>query len=279
MKLLVTSDWHFRFDNPSCRTDNFFETQKSIINSIFDKAKETQFHIVIAGDIFHVARPQNAQILEKFLIEKFLNYPEISFIAGNHDLIYHNKQNMETCSIGVLQHFNNKLPNIDYFDFGDEIIEKNKIAVMHMYIHNDTISYVKNGIEYDTLLDKYNYNLIITGDNHQSFVKKHKNKLLINPGCISKQNIDMKNEKLYYYIVDTDSLEYERFEILDNAFIKEKHIPNIVDNDFSNVIQILNKEVNIDLDFKKNLENVFQMSNTKKEVIDIINRSFYDLSD
>ena len=70
MKLLFLSDLHFRSDSPICRLDNFSKVQEDTIDQIYDIAEKNNAKIIIAGDIFHKAKPENAQYLETYLIRK-----------------------------------------------------------------------------------------------------------------------------------------------------------------------------------------------------------------
>jgi len=153
-KLLLTSDWHIRYNNPICRIDNFFETQKKVLEQVSEIAKGNNAEIIIAGDIFNKAKPENSQELEILLYDIFKD-DYIYFIAGQHDLLFHKIENMDKGSIGVLRNYSNWDNNsigFNHFNYNQEIKDnleedKIKICILHKYIAEKELPFfIKNGL-------------------------------------------------------------------------------------------------------------------------------------
>ena len=97
---LFTSDWHLRDSVPVCRTDDFINVQWEKVEFILQYAKDNDLIILHAGDIFDKAKSSPA--VEAKLIHLLETYSiQFCCVAGNHDLLWHNKN--QVCSIDVLR--------------------------------------------------------------------------------------------------------------------------------------------------------------------------------
>jgi len=170
MKLVFTSDWHIRSDQPICRSDNFWDIQEKTLKQINEIASKNNASIINAGDIFHRSNPKKSQELEILLSVIFKNM--IYYIAGNHDLKNGSIDNFEKGSIGVLNsfpkwfHYNfiyTSLINILFFDYGIDLtnnFNENIMCVFHQYCELEKLpNYIENGITAKELLNKYNYDV------------------------------------------------------------------------------------------------------------------------
>jgi hypothetical protein len=141
------------------------------------------------------------------------------------------------------------------------------------------------------LLKKYNYDLIVSGDNHNHFIMHSGigssigKKLLINCGSLLRTRIDQEDHKPCVYIYNTDPKEGE--PIIEQVYL-------IVD-DFENVIRIEEAKkikaeserlkdfvdaLTVDtqltgINYKRNIKNV--LTEATKEQIDPLTRDFIDL--
>lgn len=299
-KILLTADWHIRADNPICRLDNFLQTQEKIlqeINNICIKNKVES--MIIAGDIFHKARPEKSQELENLLFNSFINNPvmdEINYIAGNHDLIFHSMENFKKGSISVLSNFSNwnltpvsySCDTIFYFlNFGEEDYTKNNqdfnVLVLHKYCDMVLPDCINNGISADYLIESYpDIDLFVVGDNHKSFLYetkvKGKLKRVLNCGCISRQNVNEKDYKNKVFILDTDDLTIQEIELQsdkENAIFSEEHIllQKNKENRINDFVNKLKEEVNINLSFEDNLEWYCEKNKISEDI-----KKFIDIS-
>jgi predicted phosphodiesterase len=207
MKFLVTSDTHFRDDRPRCRVDNFFETQQKKLQWLIEQVNAHQCPLFIAGDIMDSGSA--SQKLENMLIKEFKksNYP-IYTIAGNHDVHYHSLKHLHSSTYwvlhqaGAIQHAD-ELPGVTAYNYGEEIEDGTGILMMHALVFENTPPpYLHNAYKALDLLDKYNYDFILSGDNHQSFCVEHKGKILINGGGLFRTEYTQKYTTPYIYLYD-----------------------------------------------------------------------------
>ena len=282
MKILFTADWHFRADTPICRKDDFFNTQKNTIVEIYDIAEAESAGVIIVGDIFDKAKPDDSQILESFLIDQFNRAPT-KLIAGNHDLLYHKIENKHKGSYGVLEKiFNNDQQDgdgikIHYFDYGVEITdcEDNglyNIAMIHKYCDKDIPFFIKDGISTKDLFKNYNYDLFVTGDNHHFFleVEKSSGRKILNCGCITRQASNFIDYIPMVHIFDTDTKEIKHIELsdTDKSAIDTGYMEEAKQRDerLISFISKLQGDVDIDRSFKQNLKEYIATNKIPKKV-------------
>ena len=84
--VILTSDWHLREDQPTCRTDDFQKAQWKKVDFISDLQKKYDCMVLCAGDVYEYWKPSPNLLSEtiKHLPKKFCT------ILGNHDLPQHN---------------------------------------------------------------------------------------------------------------------------------------------------------------------------------------------
>lgn len=275
MKYILTSDWHIRADNPICRKDDFLLTQIKILDYIYQIANDNNAMVLIAGDIFHKARPDNSQELEILLLDYFAKY-KTGWIVGNHDLLFHSIANINKSSIGVLQRYNQleKCNDITGFHFGElqsTTTKTNKIVLLHEYVSIDKNSIIK-AIHPDYLLDLFpNADLILTGDNHTNFVYEKNNRRVVNTGCLTKQSASMKDSTLKFYLYDTDNNDLKEFIVPDNEIIYDEHIIDVNERAerVQDFVNSLKGNIQLDLSFK---QNVINYCNENKVVNGVMNK-------
>ena len=160
------------------------------------------------GDFFDSFRtPDYVKAWVIDLLNKYKDIP-VLFVWGQHDQRFHSRDVRNT-PLGVLQATGLCFPlsnepfsfsNIDIYGSSWEepiptIKEKDKvkfnILVMHrMVIHSEKlwegqIDYVKG----ENFLKKWNYDLVVSGDNHQSFCCEFLHQKLINCGSLMRTSI------------------------------------------------------------------------------------------
>jgi len=105
-------------------------------------------------------------------------------------------------------------------------------------------------------------------------VYEENGRFVFNPGCITRQTLDMKDYKPIIYLFDTEKKEYETIYLLDNDpdVITDKHITHNEERDIriSSFVEKLQKDNTIILDFEENLLNYLQKNKEKREVKKII---------
>ncbi|MCP4336617.1 MAG: hypothetical protein GY679_02065 [Mycoplasma sp.] len=295
MKLLLVSDLHLRSDIPKCRVDDFLGIQRQTTNYIFDTADNYDC-VVIAGDIFHRAVENNCQRVMNELLENVLKKDTL-MIAGNHDLLNHNREEKIKTNYGIIDNVNNgnkkkelieKLyknnVSIKLFDFGEEIkniIDKKalNIAVIHQYCNKPETPAMFDNVDADYFFDNFEYDVFVVGDNHESFVVERDGRLLINPGCTTRQSRDLKSYKPSMMSLNTETLGYEHIDLPDNdldAVNNEsiKEVKKELSIDYKSYVDELSNEKELTLDFEENIEKIIKNKDIAGKTLDYIRDVF-----
>lgn len=291
MKFLLTSDWHLRSDTPISRIDDFQQIQIDSLKFISKIAKENDAYIICAGDIFHKPK-DNIQELINQLHDIFENQL-VYYICGQHDLLYHSLENFEKCNIGLLEKFHcfsnstsfltkEEFINIDFYDYGKEIKNsifvdsaKIKMAVWHKYCEDKELPfYIKDGINAEYLIDNYNYDVFVTGDNHRSFVYEKNNKFVFNCGCLTRQNLNEKDYECSCILFDTITGKYEKILLPDNKLnvFKEENLVKQLEREsrLTSFIELVNSNKGVSFSFKDNLAKYCKENTIQNEIVNII---------
>jgi len=294
MKLLFCSDLHFRYDLPINRMDDFLEVQINTLKFISKVATQNKCPIIIAADLFYKPKPVNSIFLENTYYNIFKENI-IYFIRGNnnHDLLYGNYDKFEENSIAVLSKFPNwnYNPYNSYFEIQDNIVlsmfdyneeikdirDKNKfnICVFHKYCEKDDLpEYINDGITAKLLLEKYDYDIFVVGDNHKAFEYKKDNRFVFNTGCISRQNLNEKDYQPSIILFDTETKKYEKILLPDqnkNVF-KEENLTEQIKREsrIDSFIDMVGKGKKVSFSFESNLKNYCKENNISEDIINEI---------
>ncbi len=279
--LIATADWHLRDSTPPCRTDDFEQAQWNKVQLIKDLQLKYDCPVIHAGDLFHHWKPS------PYLLSKTLeNLPNKFYtIYGNHDLPQHNLELRRKSGIFTLERAG-ALKVLDNTHWEQEVKESSlfpyelniKMAVWHVMTYQGKSPFpgVKNPAR--SLIRRHNFDLMITGHNHQSFVEEHEGRLLINPGSITRQESDEADRAPCVFLVFAD-LSYEPIflPIEKNVVIvpETTEVQKERDERIQAFIEKLEStgEGMEGVDYEKNLEIYQQRNKIENNVKQIINRS------
>lgn len=273
--LLLTADWHLRDDQPECRTDDFWSAQEKKVKFITQLAEKHNCPILLAGDLFHKAK--SSQFLEQWAI-KNLPLSRMTVIPGNHDLPYHNLKNIEDSSIGVLSASGLLVKQTELaamaLGIGEKVVS---MGMIHKFVlqdkpaENSPFNYI-GYTEARSIMKKYQLDLIVTGDNHQSFVYIQGTRFLVNPGSITRQSADQADHipKVYLYYASKNMVK----EILlpaDSGVVTREHLAakEARDSRLEAFVERLNKNYEIGLSFENNIKSFFKKNKTDLSVQNI----------
>jgi len=216
MKLIVTADWHLRTDRPRCRIDdNWLEAQRKVIQFCVAEASKRHASLLISGDLFDRAK-SSIELVNFVLSELQWVDPEILAIPGNHDLLYHNLENIEKSAYGILQKSQVFCENIaggKLFPFGTDTTEaaagQSIISIHRLILPKDPGFNMGSGWNTaDEILDMYpDAKWIFTGDYHENFVHEKDGRYLVNPGSLMRQSASQREYQPVIYFVDTETEE------------------------------------------------------------------------
>ena len=232
MKLLLCGDFHLTDKTPTCRIDNYEEAMWGKLNFIQETAVEYQTKAIIQpGDLTD----------NPFLSYSFYKklYNEICFpiytVMGQHDLRYRTKGNTPLDALNETSNYItilDKIPTIlemsnvhiygcSYNDPMPQIKDFNmfNILVIHKMILAKKEAEWQEEYELgNNFLTNHDFDMIVSGDNHQSFYFKESNigkkkKYLFNCGSLMRSTIDQIDHKPVIYIFDTDKRSFEQIFI------------------------------------------------------------------
>jgi len=289
---ILTSDWHIRGDRPICRTDNYLEAQKRKIETIISLALKYDCPIIIAGDIGH--KPIWGDRLLNQTIETLQVDVPIIAIAGQHDLLHHKLNEWKEGGLGVLdkslKNFTvqtgyltiGKQDNIGIhcFPYSKQITNEEQtrdklVAVCHTMV----LKSQKDKLWHDQIassakwhLKKYPcYDLIVTGDNHQSFAIEYEGRWLVNAGSIMRMTANQIDHRPSVYIWYSEDNRVERAYLpVEENVISREHIEETERRDerIESFVNRLKETEELGLSFENNIEEFFRANRTRKRIVE-----------
>jgi DNA repair exonuclease SbcCD nuclease subunit len=240
--------------------EEWYNTQKKVLEFIYSFKQP----VLIAGDIFHHYNPGN-RILELFL--SFALHHETYIMMGNHDA--RNGILDPDSGYGVLDRIikggHDKLKSVtdiaSCIPFGGELqqcaIETNKICLHQLTFPSSTSGppNTKFVTARDLLSTYPDYNYIIVGDNHSNFLFEKNGRFVLNPGCITKQDVSYKEKDLKIFSITGPLEEIKEYVIPDDGeLVDDTYIISTQERDgrYENLIESLKVEESTSFDYKEN---------------------------
>jgi hypothetical protein len=232
---IIVGDIHARDDQPPCRIDDFWETQKQKFLWLKDLWEGYGRPVVLQpGDLFHrwKSSPQ--------VINAVLNWlPPMTTIPGNpgkHN--YYNMEGFERDALCTVELSNRDWIiglDIHYYEFpgftvytthwGSDIHIPNlvrPILLTHrMILDGPAMFDGEQGLDF---LNKYSwYNLIITGHNHKPMLFNSKDgRILVNPGSFTRQTAaETHKPRVYLWWAKDNRIEVIHVPIQEDAITRE----------------------------------------------------------
>lgn len=281
---ILTSDWHLRETKPVARTDKFFPAMwKKVlfINELSEKHKAPVLH---SGDLFHHWKPS-----PDLLTRTIRALPKRFFtIYGNHDLPEHSLEQAELSGVHTLWvgehlyipmygvHWGMQPERATIRSLINKEQEERKILMWHVltYSGKDLPYPDCKELSAKQILKKYpEYDLIVTGDNHKTFVEEYQGRLLVNPGSILRMTAAQIEHKpcVFLYYAETNTVEKVYLptekDVLSREHLDEKE-------ERTNRIEAFISGLDIDWDsgisFESNLGTFLQKNKVSKKVKSII---------
>lgn len=274
---ILTGDWHLRDSVPSCRTDDFEAEMWRKVIYIKTLQEHYDCPVLHSGDLFDNWKPS------PYLLSLALQYIPEQFwtIYGNHDLPQHNLELANKCGIYVMmmagalsvcsgQHWGQPLPEEPL------ILNGRKILISHTMTYQGKTPYPGcTDTPAAGLLRKYKeYDLILTGHNHQQFVETHEGRLLVNPGCITRQESDEADFRpaVWLWYAESNTVEKHYLPIKKGVVQKPENVERVEERNarIDAFISKLNSDWDESIDFEQNLERAITANKVSKEIQGII---------
>ena len=293
MKILATGDLHLTDKKPENRTDDYKSSVLKKLDFIFQTAINEKCKLIVQpGDFFDSPAPSYSLFSEIAKRIRAIHPIWIASIWGQHDLRYRRKENAALkalsiiCSDNFLLEFNGIFQNelrIYSAGWGEEIPKLNNrfcsILIIHRTIVNDKLwagqtEYVQ-GFDF---VKANKFPLIVSGDNHQSFIIDLKSKRLFNCGSLLRSKIDQINHKPFIIIFDTETRQYEQIMIpiepAEKIFALEKTSKEKeLNENLMAFISGLSEHKEVGLKFEDNLNFYMNENNVKQEIRELINEA------
>ena len=303
---ILTADLHLTDASPVSRTDDYMLAQTSKLRFLQALSDDNNHcPILCAGDIFHnwKASPWLSAWALTFLPKPMITIP------GNHDLPMHSLEYYDKSGLSLLEKVskNSNTPFLTVLGprgdtktyIGKEIevigasfgqlknmeIEqsanscKTRILMLHELVWPDARPGWGKAEDWSApeLTKKYgkHFDLILTGDNHQSFVYNDdkNNCLLVNPGSMMRMTADQADYQPWCYLYHAEDNEVTpikypiKKEVHNRDYIDQK---NDRDERIAAYIERMNHDWKISLSFPNNLQAFFAENDTPTKVREII---------
>lgn len=294
---ILSADWHISLRTPLCRSDDYKQAQREKIEFVTSLARKYECSILLAGDVGDGATWGDELLNWTF---EFLglssNRNEVIAVPGQHDLLYHRIDKCFSRGLGVLNRARcvRVLDAEQSFRFSKgctvypypyscpirkrtekevEAGTKMSIALIHQMViksQKDVIWPGQVAVSAKQLLKRFpEYNLIVSGDNHQPFVVEYEGRLLVNPGSlmrITAKQIDLK-PRVYLWYAKENKVEPVYLPIK-KGVISRKHLEKEVERDKRLVAYVkrLKDNYEIGMSFEKNAEEYFNKNPTHESV-------------
>lgn len=274
---ILTADWHLREDTPVCRTDNFWEAQWKKVDFVSELQKKYNCPILHAGDLFHHWKPS------PYLLSKTIEHlpKEFYTVYGNHDLPQNTIELKEKSGVFTLWKANAlRILSQGHWgtnDFsGAWELNSKSIYVWHKFVYVGKEPFPGAKGKARAILNKYpQFDLIVTGDNHQSFVYPFNGRLLVNCGSLMRQSADQINfePKVWLYYAADNSVEPVIIPH-DKTAVTREHITTIEQRDerLDAYISRLNDNIQTTLSLEENMKRFLAKNRIRGQVKKIIDK-------
>ena len=276
---ILTSDWHIRESIPICRTDNFWDAQWRKVDFVAGLQRKYHCPVLHAGDLFDHWKPS------PYLLRETMEHLPNRFytIYGQHDLPNHSLDLKNKSGISVLEAAE-ILETMDQCSWGQIPKDISSICIGHRdhrtlvwhdftYLGKEPFPGAKGKAH--AKLEKYKqFDLIVTGDNHQSFTSRGvEGNLLVNPGSLMRQDADQIDfqPKVYLWYAEDNTVEAVEIPIEKDVVTRE-HIEKVEQRDerIDAFVSRMDSNWELTTNFDENLERFFVLNRVRQQVKNII---------
>lgn len=276
---ILTADIELRSFQPTCRTDDHWQAQEKKIKWLKRLAKRHECPILDAGDLFD--KKYKSHPSHELLCWAIENLPTPFYtIPGNHDLPGKSIENYSNSAMAVLEKAQvvivpkkitqllwiEQSPYVHLYsypwgvDFKEEQPEKGyfNIALVHAMVYEEfepfpgCVGY--SAKELMSLLP--DFDLIVSGHNHQTFVREEKGRILVNPGSLMRNDADQIDHKpcVFLWYSEDNTIE-QIFVPIEEGVISRDHIDvkKEKDNRLDAFVEKLGEQIITGINFHENL--------------------------
>lgn len=289
-KLCLVGDLHLRAQRPRGRIDDYVAAQETKFGQVLEMALGLDAPVLQSGDFFDsIDVPWN--IVERYirLIKEY--HVKVYCVRGQHDLRYHSRDIVNTPlavmeASGAVQVVGSEgialNDEVTLFgcDWGEKEIPEprggNDILLIHRMIIKDRKLWPGQGdyMVARSFLSKHRFALVVSGDNHESFIEEFDGRKLVNCGSLMRSSVDQVRHRptIYLYDLAKGGLSvpiYIRIDPSEEVFnldglqqIKEQN------EDLENFVKELGEKKDLGLSFLDNLR--IALETVEKDVRSIV---------
>lgn len=286
---ILCSDIHLReqTENPVCRIDDWWVAQWKKIDFISDLQKQYGCPVIHAGDLFDHWKPS------PHLLSMTIEHLPANFwtIYGQHDLPQHNLELAYKSGINTLERAG-RLTIFNDCHFGQfpkeasmlmhlSKTETIKVLVWHTFNFQGKTPWPGcEALPANKLLKKYpEYDLIVTGDNHQSFTEEYEGRLCINPGSMMRMTADQADFKpsVYLWYAETNTVKRVYLPI-ESDVISREHIDRKRERDdrLDAFVGRLNTEWEAEVSFEENVTRMIKENKVSEMIEKIVEKAVFE---
>lgn len=275
---ILCADIHLREDTPVSYVGDFQADQWEALDFVAALQRKYDCPVLHSGDLFHHWKPS------PWLLSNTIERIPDQFITvfGNHDLPQHNLELMDKSGVymlataGMLSTINSSL--VETRSWGQIPKETHKILLWHVFNYKGKSPWP--GCTAPTALDllkQYpSYDLIVTGDNHQTFVEEYEGRLLVNPGSLQRQSAAQIDHHPCVFLYHAADNSVTRVDLPFKAdAISREHLQKVEqrENRLSAFISKLEGTVDTTKPFEENLTQYCDVNHVSETVTNIITKS------
>ena len=303
---ILAADIHLRDTTPVCRTDDFRGAMERKLDFIRALQKEHGgIPVLVAGDVFDHWKPSPE--LLRWSIEHIQNW---ICIPGQHDLPQHSLELYGKSGLAVLEaagcvtvltdsyyEYVTETTQIVGFPWGVEpgpISKLNNyaVALVHRLVYLGEAPFPGAEVSGSTakaLLQKMEgFDLVVTGDNHETFVVNEDSvtsyrwtvgscgngeRLLINPGSMMRTTVKQAEHEPCVFLWYTGTNTVERVVLPHRKGVVDRtHLDRIEERDerLEAFVSRLREDVEVGLNYRENLKHYLQSNPVPKAIKDIV---------
>lgn len=231
-KFIACSDLHIRKKTPRARKDLFYSSIRRKLAWLFNLAQSHDAYIICGGDVFDSVSVPHSVIED--VVKLAIRYEvKLLTVFGQHDLRYHVYKSHDNTPLAILL-TSISLEHLDKEPFINEQVAvqgaswersipdilpgKVNILATHRMVTEGGPLWA-NHTNYSTapgLLNTTKYDIIVSGDNHQSFIHNEGNRYVINSGSflrLTTTQIQYQPRVVLCTIHDDNSIEVEWIDV------------------------------------------------------------------
>lgn len=284
MRFLIVGDLHLTERQPESRNDNFVEVTLYKFEFLLRMARNENCRAILSPGDFTDSPITSWRFFTK-VMDLINNYDiPIFTVYGQHDLRYRNRGNTFLDALGITVNI------LQYEYFNDEIKifgssyeenipkpDENKFSILlvHKMIIEDKLWSKQEDYEMSShFLRKHKFDLIVSGDNHQSFFAKNGKRFLFNCGSMTRLKSNQEDHQPICIVFDTEDRSYKTINIpIKKGVFKTEKFEKELDVNLSAFISGLKDQEETGLDFVPELMAYCKINDVKKGIMDEINEA------